>query len=296
MARRFVDTEIWDEDWFADLPIKIKLFWIYLFTSCDHAGVWKANFRSAEMRVGGKITKEEIDEHLTNRVVWLSDTRLWIKGFIKFQYKELNPKVPAHHGIVRKLIESGNGVPLDLGALEIIKNFNNFKETHLYPPGTHRVPIGGVQEKEKEKETVLENKKVITNKITQNLSTGESISIPLAEPISNAPPLIAAHPPANPAVTQSDLQECIEIWQNTLKRSGIAKDAKMDQAAIYGLISRNGAMAVKLALLGAGYEDSHDGYDAKKHVRISRLMKPEIFDMFVNLGGQVKPMERNYSD
>jgi hypothetical protein len=45
MAKRFFSTEIWNEDWFIDMPTEYKLFWYYMLSNCDHSGVFKVNLR-----------------------------------------------------------------------------------------------------------------------------------------------------------------------------------------------------------------------------------------------------------
>ena len=41
MAKRFTDTEIWQKDWFLDLPIKQKLLVKFIFDNCDCAEFMK---------------------------------------------------------------------------------------------------------------------------------------------------------------------------------------------------------------------------------------------------------------
>ena len=41
MAKRFTDTEIWEQDWFIDLPNKYKLLWNYIKDKCDNVGIWR---------------------------------------------------------------------------------------------------------------------------------------------------------------------------------------------------------------------------------------------------------------
>ena len=45
MAKRFTDTMKWNEDWYLDLALVDKLFWIYICDNCDHAGIFKPNKR-----------------------------------------------------------------------------------------------------------------------------------------------------------------------------------------------------------------------------------------------------------
>ena len=52
MAKRFTDTMKWNEDWYLDLALVDKLFWIYICDNCDHAGIFKPNKRMFELLFG----------------------------------------------------------------------------------------------------------------------------------------------------------------------------------------------------------------------------------------------------
>ena len=47
VAKRFIDTNIWNKQWFRQLELKRKLLWLYITTKCDHAGIWDADFEAA---------------------------------------------------------------------------------------------------------------------------------------------------------------------------------------------------------------------------------------------------------
>lgn len=93
-----------------------------------------------------------------------------------------------------------------------------------------------------------------------------------------------------------DLNAAIEEWGKTLKRHKIQKDPKLDGLNIQRLIQRHGSKKTRLALLGAGYEQASSNYDPSKHVVITRLLKTDLFEKFVNLGAQNQPQEREYFD
>jgi len=85
MSKRLSDTEIWKKAWFFDMPDKFKLFWFYILSDCDAAGIWTANFRVAEAFLG-KFEITKVAELLKDQIVIL-DANYWlIKDFIKFQY------------------------------------------------------------------------------------------------------------------------------------------------------------------------------------------------------------------
>jgi hypothetical protein len=112
MAKRFTDSEKWKDDWFQALSPKMKLAWIYLCDECDSAGVWRANFPLMSFCVGEKIDRADLDPAFEDRVLWLSESRLWVHGFIAFQYRTLNPRNTAHRGMMRTLVALTESLPL----------------------------------------------------------------------------------------------------------------------------------------------------------------------------------------
>jgi hypothetical protein len=103
MPKRFTATEIWDEDWFLEMPLNYQLFWFYVKDKCDHAGMFKQNVIKFNA-----IHKTEIDLELAfeyfnkgkkrlrkiNGSVWL------IEEFFSFQYGHtLNTKNTVHKSI-----------------------------------------------------------------------------------------------------------------------------------------------------------------------------------------------------
>ncbi len=85
MAKRFIDTEIFNDEWFMDLSKDTKLFYIYYITNCDHAGVLKLNLRIAEMQTGIKSIQTVI-EQLSNCLLTLKPNVYLMPAFIKYQY------------------------------------------------------------------------------------------------------------------------------------------------------------------------------------------------------------------
>ena len=59
MAKRFTDTEIWQKDWFLDLPIKQKLLVKFIFDNCDCAGIYEISYRVLKNCFGEEIKKED---------------------------------------------------------------------------------------------------------------------------------------------------------------------------------------------------------------------------------------------
>jgi hypothetical protein len=86
MAKRFTDSAKWDDPWFAELPSKYKLFYIYLLDECDHAGVWKVNFRKANFMIGETLEQAEVLRYMSDRVKRIDEAYWFVSKFIKFQY------------------------------------------------------------------------------------------------------------------------------------------------------------------------------------------------------------------
>lgn len=107
MSKRFTDTELWNEDWFISLPTAYQLFWLYLKDKCDHLGIWRPNLMSFQKIYGHeiklKIAVEKFNEG-KERVIELEGGRLWLTGFIPFQYGvELNDKSKVHMSVIQGL-------------------------------------------------------------------------------------------------------------------------------------------------------------------------------------------------
>lgn len=85
MAKRFIDTELFEDPWFMDLSKDAKLLWIYCITNCNHAGIIKINKKLIQYKTGIK-TFETVSKDLTNSLIKLSDDKWFIPKFFKYQY------------------------------------------------------------------------------------------------------------------------------------------------------------------------------------------------------------------
>ena len=87
MAKRFIDTEIFSDPWFMDLTVNAKLFFIYLITNCDHAGIIDINWKLAELQTGIKQLRksyERLIKEYQNRIIHLRNSYYFIPKFIDF--------------------------------------------------------------------------------------------------------------------------------------------------------------------------------------------------------------------
>ncbi len=85
MAKRFIDTEIFNDPFFMDLSKDSKIFYIYYITNCNHAGILEINERLCKFQTGIKGLQTVIKE-LTNRLVTVKKGLYFMPKFIDFQY------------------------------------------------------------------------------------------------------------------------------------------------------------------------------------------------------------------
>jgi len=183
MAKRFTSTDIWSEDWFLDMPNDYKLFWYYVLSNCDHAGIFKVNLRSFCSLLGinidsivalnyfntGKVRIREINQSL-----WL------IEDFFCYQYGQTyNPNNRVHlsisdiyikHGIkmtsIRGLTDLKDGVKdkdKDKDKVYKIKKGVKFENGNVY------FEDGSFQELGKDQKALFEDGRIKPSDITKGL-------------------------------------------------------------------------------------------------------------------------------
>lgn len=127
MAKRFTSTELWNEDWFCVMPLDYKLFWYYMLSKCDHAGIYKVNIKLFNninrVEINSKTVIELFNEG-KQRIRILNEQNWFIEDFFYYQYgSSLNIKNRVHKSVydiykkydinlssIRGLIEDTQGV------------------------------------------------------------------------------------------------------------------------------------------------------------------------------------------
>lgn len=85
MSKRFIDTGIFDDNWFMDLSKDAKLLWVYFITKCDHAGIIHLNPKLCQLQTGIKEL-ETVRQQLGNRIITVKEQLYFIPKFVEFQY------------------------------------------------------------------------------------------------------------------------------------------------------------------------------------------------------------------
>ncbi len=108
MAKRFIDTKMWDKAWFRRLTPQTKLIWIYLLTRCDHAGIWDADWEAAEFFIGDKVNYRRLPSVITDKMKEIENGKQYfIPSFVDFQYGELKENSKPHMSVIKRLKEKG---------------------------------------------------------------------------------------------------------------------------------------------------------------------------------------------
>ncbi len=109
MSKRFVDTELWQKEWFQDLSLKEKLLMKYVFESCDIAGVWNGNFKMASFIIGESVSIDDLKaiNKKKHQFDILENNNIFVTDFIKFQYGELSEKCKPHAKVISMLKHYG---------------------------------------------------------------------------------------------------------------------------------------------------------------------------------------------
>lgn len=116
MAKRFIDTNMFNDEWVHSLSKDGKLFFIYYITNCDHAGILKLNRSLCEFQIGLK-NFDTLIKDFGNTLITVKENVFFMPRFIKFQY----PKFPQ------------SNVKQQDSAIKILKSYNLFnEETNSY--------------------------------------------------------------------------------------------------------------------------------------------------------------------
>lgn len=110
MAKRLIDTDVWDNKWFRTLPVKMKAAWLYIRDKCDNAGVWEEDCELMSYQIGAEVSLDELTGALSGRIKKVGDTKIWITGFCEETWgflDEDNVKNYPHQAYIRLLKKHG---------------------------------------------------------------------------------------------------------------------------------------------------------------------------------------------
>ena len=106
MPKRFTTSDKWEKPWFRALTPRLKCFWDYLYTRCDAAGIWDADYVLASVYVGEPVTQDDLKAY-GDRAEILPDGKVWLTTFCSFQYGELSETCVPHKKVIERLRVAG---------------------------------------------------------------------------------------------------------------------------------------------------------------------------------------------
>lgn len=169
MAKRFTDSEKWNDPWFRRLKGEYKLFWIFVLDTCDHAGIWKDRTDQFLAESGFEIDLDDLKKCFEDRILRLDDETFFIPKFTMFQYPNFNAdKNNAHKGVIRSL-EYYN-----INYNDIRQHIENSRKNRIKLAPTQPLPRGtGIEQNRIEKNIILMDKE---KNRTQDLNISEFMS------------------------------------------------------------------------------------------------------------------------
>ncbi len=108
MAKRFIDTNLFDDPWFMELPLPAKVLWLYSITKCNHAGIFELNEKLCGFQTGIGKSLATVRQQLGNRWVTLECGKIFIPSFVAFQYpKGIRENVLVQNSVKKELEKYG---------------------------------------------------------------------------------------------------------------------------------------------------------------------------------------------
>lgn len=149
MAKRFIDTNLFNDPWFMDLTPDAKLFYIYMITNCNQGGVIELNIRLAEYQTGIEGLAKGLEtvwkDFGEKRVIHLRENYYFLPKFIRFQYPNgLNKNVKAQLSVINIL----NSFNIDILTLskQLGKSLITPQDIDIYKDKDKDIIKGGVGE------------------------------------------------------------------------------------------------------------------------------------------------------
>lgn len=136
--KRKTDTELWNKDWFLNMPPIYMLFYNYFKDNCDYAGIWRPQFRRFELITGEKIDGDKALKYFNTdkeRVIVLDNGKWFLKNFYSFHYgKSFNLNNNLHVCAFNRMCENGLGLKHLYGVTDFIGNIiiDEYGEFRIY--------------------------------------------------------------------------------------------------------------------------------------------------------------------
>lgn len=108
-----VDDMLFEQEWFSELPLRLRFLYIYLLTKCTKTGIFEVNLRKMtyDLNDGSQVTRDDIFKSFGGRIKPLGDSKGIFPEYIAFNWmreKPLDPsRNPLHRGLAQELAKYG---------------------------------------------------------------------------------------------------------------------------------------------------------------------------------------------
>lgn len=106
--KRFRDTKLSREAWYRKLKPAFKCTWDFLCDECDEAGMWSIDIDALTFFLGEEIDFNAFLGAVNSdkvRIEKFGTDKIWVTGFVEFQYGELSEKCIPHKKIISLLVK-----------------------------------------------------------------------------------------------------------------------------------------------------------------------------------------------
>lgn len=110
MAKRYRDTEIWDNEWYMSLPCHLKCLVDYVRDKCDISGVWTPNWVIANAYINHthKVTESDLlSINDGKQFKKIQGGKIYCLGFVEFQYVTLSLESRVHVKVLELAMANG---------------------------------------------------------------------------------------------------------------------------------------------------------------------------------------------
>ena len=108
-----VDDMLFEQEWFSELPLRLRCLYIYRLTKCTKTGIFEVNLRKMtyDLNDGSQVTRDDIFKSFGGRIKPLGDSKGIFPEYIAFNWmreKPLDPsRNPLHRGLQQELAKYG---------------------------------------------------------------------------------------------------------------------------------------------------------------------------------------------
>jgi len=119
-VKRFTDTEMPLRPWYRSLEPRLKCLWVFMLCRCDMAGVLDMDWPLASFSIGAEVGPEDLNA-MNGNIVVLPSGKLFLPGFIRFQYGELRES-RVHEAVLKALRAHGIPYPYPMDTLSRVSD------------------------------------------------------------------------------------------------------------------------------------------------------------------------------